>query len=289
MTDKEKEKVTYTRPKGDGEVDRRRFAAAMSVAGTVAVIGLVTFFSVGMVGAALGVGIGGFVANFQNVTYNSATASNPSAEIYPTLGAQPACDNAPQIEASLSGDAILQGQVEFFKDLPLPSGFGSNDFARISIVANNGSSNQITATDLNLRLSALETTKLSLSDADIGENSFQNTSNNALVDTSSAGDAYSNETDGAEGAEFAIQASSFELPEGGSAAAHQVSFSSIDLNDLNIFVQILNSANDNTPNGTAERFVGTGERTCQSLASLSQAGQVDENGTASPSGPQLFD
>ena len=91
MTDEEKEKVTYTRPKDEGEVDSRRLAAVIGAAGTVATIALISMFSIGMVGAALGVGIGGFVANFEQVTYNDSTTSgSPNAQIYPVLGAQAA-------------------------------------------------------------------------------------------------------------------------------------------------------------------------------------------------------
>jgi hypothetical protein len=291
MTDEEQEKVTYTRPKDEGEVDSRRLAAVIGAAGTVATIALISMFSIGMVGAALGVGIGGFVANFDNVSYNASDAGQPAdagAAIYPVLGSQPACENAPQITASLTGTSNLYGGVEFFKDLPLPSDFTNDDFARISIVASApDTASGIEVSDLNLRLSALETKSLNLTGADIGENSYQNSSNNDLVDNSLASDAYGNGT-GASGAEFAITADSFNLPNGGSAAAHQVSFQSISLQDLDLFVQILNSSDTNDLNGTPDRFVSaSGDRNCDALASASKSSDANDLGTVDTNGTTL--
>jgi hypothetical protein len=244
-------------------------------------------FSIGMVGAALGVGIGGFVANFDNVSYNATGQAGASgAEIYPTLGSQPACENAPQITASLDGTSNLYGGVEFFKDLPLPSDFTDEDFARISIVASAPDTAQgITVNDLNLRLSALETKSLNLTGADIGENAY-GTGN--LTDQTEADDAYSNQTDGASGAEFAITADSFNLPNGGSAAAHQVSFQSISLQDLDLFVQILNDT-EVDENGTPDRYISgaNGERNCDALAVESNSSDANDLGTVDNSGTTL--
>ena len=278
MTDEEKEKVTYTRPKDEGEVDKRRFAGIMGVAGTVAMIALISFFSIGMVGAALGVGIGGFVANFEQVTYNDSTTSgSPNAQIYPVLGAQAACESAPQLEASLSGDAEISGGVEFFKDLPLPSsaGFDTDSFARISIIGAAPSSNPITITDLDLRLTALESPELKLADANIREfapsdyNNGTNSEGASYAPTgqgtvgSSAGTTQSNTP------EFGINASSFVLPQGGTAAAHQVSFQSISLTNLDLAVNIINNSSPAT--GPTPRVVDPGQRTCGALGDESRS------------------
>jgi len=296
MTDEEKDKVTYTRPKDEGEVDKRRFAGIMGVAGTAVMIALISFFSIGMVGAAIGVGIGGFVANFENVSYN-----DDNAQIYPVLGAQAACDNAPQLEASLTGQATLFNGVEFFKDLPLPGNqFGDGDeFARISIVASGGSDG-ISVNNLDLRLTALETPNLSLTGADIQEFSPSDYNNSTTAEASyvapgqagavnntgtSAGGPGNSQS---ETPEFGITANSFNLPDGGTAAAHQVSFESISLQDLDLFVQILDEgANDNPSNGSIERVVNPSERNCEALAAVSTAGDVESNGTVTGAGPQL--
>ncbi len=262
--------------KPQGEYSKKRLAGVAGLASTLLVIALVSFLSVGMVGAALGVGIGGFVANFDDVEYNDG-----DAEIYPVLGEQPACDEAPQIEANLGGEATLNDGVEFMKDLPLPeSAFDADDFARITIVADAGDGIQVD--DLTLRLTALETANLSLSEADIGENAY---GQGDLDDETEAADAYSDTDTGASGAEFGIEADSFNLPEGGSAAAHSVSFSEIDLTELNLFVQILNETNADS-HGSVERVIDPDDRDCASLAEASTSDDADDLSTAS-GGTQL--
>jgi hypothetical protein len=279
MTDEEKEKVTYTRPKDEGEVDKRRFAGIMGVAGTVAMIALISFFSIGMVGAALGVGIGGFVANFEQVTYNNNTVQaaspgdNADAQIYPVLGAQAACGNAPQLEASLAGQANISGGVEFFKDLPLPSsvGFSTNEFARVSIIGASPSGQNITIKDLDLRLTALETPELALSGAEIkefGPNSYNNGNDSAFDSYAPSG---SGDVTGsgsvANTPEFGIEANSFVLPDGGTAATHQVSFQQISLTNLDLAVNIIdNSTYTASDTGPVPRVVDPTSRDCGSLA-----------------------
>ena len=299
MTDKEQEKVTYTRPKDEGEVDKRRFAGVMGVAGTAAMIGLVTFFSIGMVGAALGVGIGGFVANFEQVAYNQTTVDaadpteNANAQIYPVLGSQPACQNAPQLEASLTGQANITGGVEFFKDLPLPANFGNsgNSFARVSIIGAAPSGNPITVDDLNLRLTALKTPELSLSDAEIkefgpGSSGYNDTGSTDAEDSfAPSGEGTVGTDAGSDPAntpEFGINASSFVLPKGGSAATHQVSFDQISLTDLDLAVTIIDNSTPAT--GPTPRVVNPEDRTCTALAEASNTNDfndandtVDEN------------
>jgi len=269
----DKETKEFTRTSEESEVDKRRFAYVMGGASTAMIVALLTFFSIGMVGAALGVGIGGFVANFEEVSYTDG-----NAQVYPTLGTQAACDKAPQLEASLSGTTTITGGVEFFKDLPLPSNFGTNfDFARITIIGNG--TGGITAQDLDLRLTALETANLSLSGADIQEFSPSEYDNGSDAESSyvpSGTTSVTNDTTVAsETPEFGITADEFVLPQGGSAAAHQVSFASLDLEEVNLFVQILNSSNA-TSNGPTERTVAPGSRDCDSLASASNSGAAND-------------
>ena len=58
-----------------GSVSRTRFAAVFGAASTVVVIAGVSFFSIGMVlGSSLGPGLGGFVAQVDNVSYTRAQA-----------------------------------------------------------------------------------------------------------------------------------------------------------------------------------------------------------------------
>ena len=269
-----------------GKTSRRRLSAVMGVASTLLLIALIMFFSVGMVGAALGVGIGGFVANFDKVN------ATDGAEIFPVLGQQPACENAPQLQASINGTAKLSGSVEFFKDLPLPdSGFDNDDFARIMIVGqDNGTPIQVS--DLDLRLSSLETETLGLRGADIreyspddysdeggpgAEGSFIDTTDDRTggIDTEGPSvafddgrDALDPSTGNSSTPEFGIDAPDGFLIENGSAAAHFVSFGGISLSDLNLAVQILNETD------TDDRVLSTGERNCESLANQSIASEA---------------
>jgi hypothetical protein len=292
------EKHEYTAYRG-GRTSKRRLGAAMAVASTLSVVALVSFFSIGMVGAAMGVGFGGFVANFDSVNATSG------GEIFPVLADQAACDNAPQLQAALDGTAELDDGVEFFKDLPLPTGFGDADFARVSIVASAGA-NPIQVEGLDLRLTALETDSLKLEDADVREygpsdyndgsagvdadGSYIETDNGFHVDNSDGPTVYNNSEDrvtnpdtGVQSTtEFGINASGGFSLENGTAAAHMVTFGSINLRDLDLFVQILDeSANDDTAaNGSLARVVNPTERTCEALADRSMAGDVRTNGTS---------
>ncbi len=260
--------------KREGDYSGKRLAGVMGMATTVLVIALVSFMSVGMVGAAMGVGIGGFVANFDDVEYTEGDAA-----IYPVLGAQAACDEAPQLEASLDGTTTLDGDVEFYKDLPLPDSFGDNEIARIAIAAE-APEEGIDVEDLDLRLTALEAESLELGDADIQEFSPEEYDDDA---TDEVEDSYAPSGEGdvsGEGTventpEFGIDASSFEVTQG-TAAAHQVSLGSIDLQNLDLFVAIDDRSAFDNP---VDRAVEPTDRDCESLA--------DESGVNSPDDDDL--
>ena len=261
----------------------------MGVATAMATVAIITFFSIGMVGASLGVGIGGFVANFGEVN------ATEGAEIFPVVGQQPACADAPQLQASLKGTANLSGGVEFFKDLPLPADFGNNgdSFARVSIIGAAPSDNPITVDDLNLRLTALKTPELSLSDAEIkefgpGSSGYNDTGSTDAEDSfAPSGEGTVGTDAGSDPAntpEFGINASSFVLPKGGSAATHQVSFEQISLTDLDLAVTIIDNTSSGPAVGPTPRVVGPDNRTCTALAEASNTNDfndandtVDEN------------
>jgi len=245
-----------------GSVSRRRFAAVFGAASALVVVAGIAFFGVGMVlGASLGPGVGGFVAQFDNVSYTDG-----DADIYPVLGAHAACDDAPQLEANLVGTTSLDGDIKFYKDLPLPgSSFSSNQIARISIVANSGGS-PTEVTDLNLRLSALAADNIELGQTEIrefGPNQYEDTgdANDSFAPT---GNGSLNPTDDASRVpEFGIDAETFVLPNGGTAAAHQVSIGSISLQNLDLFI-VIDDKNDLT--NPVTRVVEPDNRTCASLA-----------------------
>jgi len=261
---------TNLRPEPDddelppGSVSHKRFAAVFGVASSLFVAALVTFFGVGMVlGASLGPGVGGFVAQFENVSYTDG-----DAQIYPVLGTHPACDDAPQLEANLDGTTLLEGNVTFYKDMPLPdTTYSSDQIARISIVADSGA-DPVKVEDLNLRLSALSADNLNFSRAvvrEYGPNQYGTNPEDSLVPEENTGeldpDTAPNKT---VVPEFGIDAENFVLPQGGTAAAHQVSLGSVSLNTVNIFVAIDEKSDFTNP---VERVVEPDNRTCESLAS----------------------
>ena len=245
-----------------GSVSRRRFAAVFGVASAFVVVAGVTFFGVGMVlGASLGPGIGGFIAQFDNVSYTEG-----DADIYPVLGAHAACDDAPQLEANLNGTTLLDGGVTFYKDLPLPdTSFSPDQIARVSIVADSGGS-PTEVTDLNLRLTALSADSIELGNTKIrefGPDSYEDTGD-ANDSFAPVGDGSLDPTaDASRVPEFGIDAETFVLPKGGTAAAHQVSLGSISLRNLDLFVVIDDESDLSSP---ATRVVEPGNRTCTSLA-----------------------
>jgi len=262
--------ITYREQ--EGEVDRRRLAGMLGAATTVMLLFVIVAFSLGMVGAALGVGLGGFVANFDQVQTNN------TASIYPVLGEQAACETAPQLQAALNDDVEIIGTdgttpaVEFFKDLPLPDSFNNGDeFARITITGNGSLDNPIQASNLDLRLTALEANELALGDkaGDAANTSgtnfdFTGVENASIAEMNVDGasnpeDVYAeNESTDSENdpvpigptttldnfedqTEFGISGEGFVIDQG-TAAAHQVTFDGINLQGVNLAVQILNGS-----------------------------------------------
>jgi hypothetical protein len=246
----------------EGYVSRKRFTVVFGTATALFVVAGITFFGIGMVlGASLGPGLGGFVAQFENVSYTDG-----NAYIYPVLGAEAACDDAPQLEANLDGTTFLNGNITFYKDLPLPDDFSPNRMARISIVANSGTG-PVTAENLNLRLTALSANRLNFSRTilrEYGPNDYGTNPSDSLVPAQYTGeldpDAAPNQT---VVPEYGIDADTFILPQGGTAAAHQVTIDSINLQNLDLYIAIDEKSDFSNP---VERVVEPNNRTCASLA-----------------------
>jgi len=249
-----------------GHVSRRRFAGVLGVATAAAVFSLVTFVSVGMVaGAVVGPGMGGFVAEFGGVTY-----TGEDAQIYPTLANHAACDNAPQLEATLTGETTLNGNVTFYKDLPLPPQFdsgGGETIARLSILAD-APPTGIAVQDLELRFTALEANRIIFNRSELrefGPDSYDDGSTNASF--SPPGNGSLDPTDAEERVpEFGLDASFFNLPDGGTGAAHHVSLGSITLSDVNLYVFIDDRSDFSNP---VENVVQPTERDCEALVAAS--------------------
>jgi hypothetical protein len=288
--------VTYR--EDEGEVDKRRLAGILGAATTMMMLLLIVTLSLGMVGAAMGVGMGGFVASFGNVS------SPDGGYIYPVIGQQAACSDAPQLEASLSGDTTITDYVEFYKDLPIPrqirGTLTQQDAVRITILSELTGTNNISASNLELRLTALEaedvvlgsdTASVKSTIREFGPNqySYNNTTSNTRADnasyapTGAGANALNGTTE--ERAEFAINASGGFSLKNGTAAAHQVAFQRINLPQVDIGVNFLNSSyNGSNSSGVATRVVEPSNRTCKALAEASQPSSFNTPGEAVDAG-----
>lgn len=249
----------------EGEYDKRKVAGAMAFGTMFLAILAIMVLSVGMVGANLGVGMGGFIASFEQVN----NVADEERLIAPALGENPACGSAPQLVASFPGDTSIRGDIAFYKDLPLPSNFTSDDNARVSIYSPNPDG--IKVQELDLRMSALEADNLLLgngsqNDVEIGEHSVED------EDGSGANASYTSPSDPSAGdAEFDIQIT----PQAevnitnGTAAAHQIAFGELDLPDIEIAVQIGNNTEFEDEDQPTSRVIQPSNRTCESLAEAS--------------------
>lgn len=256
----------------EGHVSTQRLAAILGVASTVAVFAAISFFSIGMVlGASIGPGMGGFVANFEEVTYDGG-----DAKIYPVLDEHPACEGAPQLEVDLQGPSTLDGYVSFYKDLPLPADFGTDDagndrdIARVSVVAD-APPDGIEVDDLGLRLTALKADDVQLGQTDIrefGPNDYDDDGlENASFAESGQGVLDLDDPDATpvNVPEYGISSGLFNLPNGGTAVAHQVTLSQIQLNDIDLFVAIGSETEFEQNSPVVESAVDPNDRDCESL------------------------
>ncbi len=266
--------VTYR--EDEGEVDRRRLAGIMGAATTVMMLFLVIALSLGMVGAALGVGMGGFVASFGNVDVD---VEGDSGSIYPVLGDQPACDEAPQLMANLQGTAEVTEHVAFFKDLPAPAAVDV-DTVRINIVADEIDEGDVEIDNLELRLSALSAAQLDIDaedaddDVDISEFTDFGDDNGDAQDSYGVddGDVQSlNADELSDNVEFgiAIPEDSNVVIDDGLAAAHQVSFESITLPNVDLFITMDDDGQFEGETGVEDRSVAPADRVCSELAAES--------------------
>jgi len=251
----------------EGSVSWKLFGIVFGSVSSLFAISFFVILSVGLVfGATLGAGIGGFVASFENVTYNQGDAA-----IYPILDGQAACDHAPHLGATLNGSSTLRGDVQFYKDLPLPSGsgeeFDTGTIARIAIIAD-APSGGINVQDLDLRLSALSADRAEFGSTvvrEFGPNAYGTNDNESFAPFGNAELDPDASTDPNRVPEYGIDAELFNL-DNGTAAAHQVSFQSISLETVNLAVFIDDKSNFTNP---TVRVVEPNNRTCDSLVKTS--------------------
>ncbi|MFW5929388.1 MAG: hypothetical protein ACOCT0_03095 [Halobacteriota archaeon] len=260
--------------KQTGKTDKRKMAGAMAFASVLLVVLIISVFTAGMVGAALGVGMGGFVAQFGEVE------ANATSEIVPTVGQNPACADAPQVTAGVDGTADIWEYVAFHKDLPLPTdgNFGNAEMARVSIVSDGiDEADAIPIEDLDMSLSALEAEELIMGeggqgDVEVTENAYD--TSGGSVDNSTTDAAYANTSQGigdrADSAEFAITGNYMSITNG-TAAAHGIEFGQLELPNVDLMVSMGEEGdfNNSEEMGPTQRVIQPDERTCESLADAS--------------------
>lgn len=225
MSSKEPDTVVLTYEE-DGKIDRRRLSGILGAATTLLVLLLVVALSLGAIGAA-GVGIGGFVVEFSDVTA-------PSGTVYPVLGPQSTCDTAPQLMATLDGQAVIQDYFRVTKGIPLPGdvveGFSVN------VVSEVGNGTNITARDLELRLTNLRSDVVALKNATLFEQNVKTEDGSPTTPADLYADASNpNSTNFSRvSTEFAINASGGFALRNGRATVYQIAFGNIDISDIGV-------------------------------------------------------
>jgi hypothetical protein len=219
----------------EGNIDRRRLSGTLGAATTLLLILLIVALSIGAIGAA-GVGIGGFVVEFSDVTA-------PSGAIYPALAEQSECGNAPQLTAVLEGEAVIQDHFRVTKGIPLPGGFA--DGVSVDVISEAGNNSSITAEDLELRLASLNSRTISLQNASITEYNVGTPPN----ETPSAEDSYADASDPNStepemvDTEFGVDApGGFALTDG-RAVVYHIAFGNLDIADIGVTGSLADSAN----------------------------------------------
>jgi len=241
--------------------------------------------------------MGGFVASFGNV--DVTIDDEEGGAIYPVIGDQPACDEAPQLMANLLGTAEVTEHVAFYKDLPAPDGLtdaAGVDTVRINIVADEIEEGDVDIDNLELRLSALHAGELNIDAGNASEDEDIDISEfNDFTDNSDPDESYGNEDDEvqsltaddlSENVEFGIgipEDAEVEIDDG-LAAAHQVSFESITLPNVDLFVTMIDEDQDDFDvTGVEDRSVDI--RDCDELADESSPDTYEDDGD--PAYPSL--
>jgi hypothetical protein len=208
----------------EGGIDRRRLSGILGASTTFLLLLLIIGLSLGAVGAA-GIGIGGFVVEFSDV-------SAPSGAVYPAVGEQSECESAPQIMATLDGQAEIQGYFRVTKSIPVPG--NAVDGITLNVLSEAGNNSSITAQDLDLRLTALSSGELVLAGGEIKEYGPENyTGENPLPDSSYSDTQQATSTSLQEAdVEFSINASGGFGIRRGRAVVYQIAFGNIDIADI---------------------------------------------------------
>lgn len=249
----------------DGGYDRRRIAGLLGTGTTVLLLLLVAGLSLGMVGATLGVGIGGFSADFGTLQ------TEEGGSIYPVLDTVSECDNAPQLAANLHGEVKIDGNFGFFKDVPVP---GGTESVRVNVVADEMDDDQeLVAENVSLRFTSIEADNLVL-----GGNGAEKVDIAELPsdgETEAAEDAYADSDARIESTQDLRGIADFgiNVPEGGTmnikdgaALAHNVAFESLSPTGVDVFVTVEDNRTFLERQGISQAASPEEELDCQDIA-----------------------
>ncbi|MFW5938727.1 MAG: hypothetical protein ACOCSN_07275 [Halanaeroarchaeum sp.] len=245
-----------------GSLRTERFVAAFTMATAFLVVLVAMNATTGAaVGSLLGPGAGGFVTEFGVVQADQGT-------IYPVLDEHAACENAPQFEANLRGEVLIDDHLTFHKDLPSPDGFPA-DVVRLSIVAAN-LSQPVDSSDLSLRFTGLRTEHADLGDPGAERFEFREFGPDVWDEGNGSTDRFSQDRDfGLDDADYelgiGVEGDDAFLLRNGTAAAHHVSFAEISIPDVDLMVAAGDEGEFEGPTGVVERPVNPSERDCQAL------------------------
>jgi len=219
----------------EGGIDRRRLSGVLGASTTLLFLLLIVALSLGAIGAA-GVGIGGFVVEFSDVTA-------PSGTVYPALAEQSNCEAAPQLTATLSGEAVIQDHFRVTKGIPVPG--DTIDGVSVNIMSEAGNNTNITAEDLELRLVDLETDTIVLENTTISEYRMEPPDDGNPTPSQSYADASDpNSTDFDEvDTEFGVDAAGGFGPRNGRAVVYHIAFGNIDISDIGVTASLTDSEN----------------------------------------------
>ena len=258
----------------EGVIDRRRLSGILGAATTLLLLLLIVALSLGAIGAA-GVGIGGFVVEFSDVTA-------PSGSVYPAIAQQSNCEAAPQLTATLNGQAVIQDYFRVTKGIPLPG--NTIDGVSVDILSEAGNGTNITAQDLELRLVHLKTQAIVLQNATISEYNVETPSgeepspSQSYIDVSDSNSNDFNEV----GTEFAIDAPGGFALRNGSAVVYHIAFGDIQINDIGVTGSLADSGNMS--------LAGTRSNECPETYQMRNSPQGVPNSTSptvEPSEPEV--
>ncbi len=253
-----------------GSLSRDQFYGTLSLSAIFLVIVMTASFSlVGTAaGTALGTGFGGFVASFGTVEAHEGT-------IFPVIDEHPACENAPQLMATIEGETTVSGYMRFYKDLPLPAAnFTGAEIARLSIVSNMSEGEEALVYELDLFMSALTADLIELGGPsdnviirEFGPETYEGTGGGGEADRFSQNRSLNLSNADYEfgiGAESGGAGDDVFYIEQGKAIAHTVAFAQLDLPSPNMYVTMGNESEfTSTPHDP--RVVTPSNRSCSAL------------------------